>query len=210
MLVAVLTFELSGFCARGSAEETAIKPFKLEQICRLLKDVKPADVVKQIHRYKVDFQLDKSANSLLTDCGAPSSLLDEIESNPLKDMYIFFPPRGGQVVHYIQVQGWSKPFSGKHLWLFTHQKGLDVWWPQGEVSKIEEGGSWKHELCIGRAEDKGPNFEIRAMWIDQDLHDDLQKFLLCKGKDDRCPDRCAGSQLPEGDPEDQVIVRRLD
>jgi hypothetical protein len=114
-----LALAIPGF---GLAQDPP-RPLSLEDIRSLLKKgVEEREIIDQIQRYKVDFSLNQETVGALVDAGASRGIRVTIEENPFQPLYFTFPNNGDPVGRIIRVEGWSKIFPNKHLWLFVHRK----------------------------------------------------------------------------------------
>jgi hypothetical protein len=183
----------------------AQQPFSLEQLTTLLqKKVPEADIIKQIEQYKVTFELTSENTRALIRAGASDQLLKVVETNAYSELVITSPKNGEDAGSAIRVQGRSKKYPGKHLWLFCQRKGLSLWWPQGGAAQVGENGDWMQSIFIGQPQDVGFDFEIVAIWVSESINKDLIDYFVSAAKTDRYP----GMRLPEGSPRAQVTVRK--
>jgi hypothetical protein len=146
----------------------------------------------------------------LLDAGASPRILEEIKLNPLQALYFTYPNNGDVTSHFFTVEGWTKTFPDKHLWLFVHPKGASDWLPQDEEVQPDADGNWMHNVYVGRAQDCGLDFEIKAAWVDSESNRKLKAYfqLRCKSVKTEYPDNCPGIRLPQGNPTAQVAIIR--
>ena len=197
-----------------SAQSTCEQPFTLAEVVHLVKNADESAIIRAIQQHKVDFALTRENLELLTNMDATSRVLAAIEDNPYQELYFTFPHTNQVISHHIEVKGCGKHFPGRYLRLFTHQQGVSDWLRQVGAVHIEADGTWSHPVCIGRALDDGPAFEIKAVWVGEKTHEKMEAALrTCKRSNEICPDRCPGTQLPSVPslvPTAQVRVFRLD
>jgi hypothetical protein len=107
-----------------SQQHTAAQQsFSLEQVTSLLeKKVAEAEIVKQIERYKVGFELTTENLRTLIRAGASDELLKVIEINLDHDLIITSPKNDENAGSVLKVYGRSKRVPNKHLWLFAQRK----------------------------------------------------------------------------------------
>jgi hypothetical protein len=181
------------------------QPFNLDQLIGLLKNkVAESEIKKQIEQYKVDFELTSENMRALIVAGASDQLLKVIEKNAYQELTITAPKNDEEVGSAIRVEGKSKKFSGKHLWVFAQRKGLSVWWPQGGEVKPEQNGEWMQGVFLGESQDVGFNFEIVAKWVSESIHKDMITYLQTGDTTGRYP----GIRLPDGSPEARITVKK--
>lgn len=197
--------------ASAFAQEPPKRRLSIEDIRHLLKaGVKEPEIIEQIQRYKVDFSLNTKNVPSLTNAGASPRILDAIEENLFQDLYFTFPGNGNEIGRIIRVEGWSKIFPGKHLWVFVRRKAEVNWVPQDNDVVPDPDGAWKHVVFLGAEKESNLNFEIKAVWVDSKSHRDLLSHVQsrCKDEKNQWSDRCPGIRFPEGDPIALVTVRR--
>lgn len=186
------------------------KCLTFENILNLLnKKVDQKDIIKQIIQYKVEFELDRQKTTKLARVGASDELLDVIEKNLKKQeelLVITFPRNGEECGANVRVEGRSKIYKNKFLWLFAHLKGLSVWWPQSGVINVDTtNGEWVQRARLGQPEDVGFDFEIKVMWVEESVHRRMKDYLSNGEKTGDFP----GIPLPDGYPIAQVKVRKV-
>lgn len=70
-----------------------------------------------------------------------------------------------------------------YLWLFSHKLGFNGWWPQGNGPAQIMGNQWDVLVYYGVKNDFG-RFEVIAMVVDEQTHEDLKKWVTeAPGKD---------------------------
>jgi hypothetical protein len=200
-ITALVLVVLSGSERKAAAQQ----PFSSVQVIGLLdKKVPEAEIKKQIEQYKVSFELTVENTRALLRAGASDELLRVIENNLYRELVITSPKNDAEAGSVIKVQGRSKKFSGKHLWVFAQRKGLSVWWPQGGEVDLDENGEWMQSAFIGQPQDVGFKFEIAAVWVTESIHKDMIDYLQSAEKSGRYP----GIRLPDGVPAVRVTVRK--
>lgn len=179
----------------------------LEQVVGLLeKNVDQAEIIKQVKKFGVDFDLDRKATTQLVRAEAIDGLLEAIEKYTCAAPVIITSPKSGEEVGAtVKVEGNSKVFEGKFLWVFAHREGLTVWWPQGGTIKVKEDGSWRQGIFLGGSQDIGFDFEIRAIWVDDNTNRNLSDYLAKGEKTGHFP----GIPLPDGYPMAEIIVHKV-
>jgi hypothetical protein len=139
--------------------QEAPRPLSLNDIRHLLREkVEDRLIIEQIQRYKVDFSLNKETVASLTDAGASRGIRDAVEENPFQLLYFTFPNNGDVVGRIIRVEGWSKTFPGKYLWLFVRRKAEVNWVPQDNEVVPDLDGKWKHVVYVGDSKESNVNF----------------------------------------------------
>ena len=197
----ILLLVLSTSQQRTAAQQS----FSLEQVTSLLeKKVAETEIVKQIERYKVSFELTRENLRTLIRAGASDELLKVIEINLDRELIITSPKNEEDASSVLKVFGRSKKVPNKHLWLFAQRKGLSVWWPQGGEIAVDDHGEWMQSAFIGEPRDVGFKFEIVAMWVSDSTHQDLTNYLQSVEKTGQFP----GIRLPEGSPVARVTVKK--
>lgn len=76
------------------------------------------------------------------------------------------PKTGDSVGPEALVSGEASLPSGTYLWLFVHQKGLAIWWPQGGGAATLERTRWSVLATFGTPQNRGAAFEITALVVD--------------------------------------------
>lgn len=181
-------------------------PLTFDQILGLIEeDVDETELVKQIEKYTVDFGLTRENMQALIRAGAPDALLDAIENNRFHDLIIMSPRDGDECSRILRVEGRSVAVAGRHLWLFAHRRGLSVWWPQGGEVLVEDDGSWMQSSFLGNAADVGFKFEVKVMWVDEDVHTQMEDYLHRGESAQYFP----GIRLPEGSPVAEVTCKKV-
>lgn len=188
-------------------ETSSSEPFTLEDIIGLLENgVENTTIIEQIEENKVDFdELTVEDIRELIRAGASDELIEAIEENPYEPIVIISPREDEECGATVRVTGRSRIFPDRHLWLFTHVKGLGVWWPQrGEVI-VEENGEWVQGASLGGEQDIGFDFELKVIWVNEEVHEQMEEYLA-KGE---ATGRYPGIRLPEGGPSVQVTVKKV-
>lgn len=93
---------------------------------------------------------------------------------------ISFPGNDARVEESGDVRGTARDTPvGSHLWVLAHRKGLALWWPQGggEVSVPEGGREWVASVTYGQDRDRGRQFEVIAMVVDDPTHAMLSRWI---------------------------------
>jgi hypothetical protein len=80
------------------------------------------------------------------------------------------------------------PASG-HLWLFAHIRGLAGWWPQGGGEAELDGDRWDVTTLFGQEPDIGAQFEVIGLIVDDDTHQELEKYVERASKTNYWPPR---------------------
>lgn len=103
-------------------------------------------------------------------------------------------PKGGQIVNEdANVDGKAAIPPGRFLWLFSHRKGLQLWWPQGGgAATISKDGKWQIVVTFGTERDVGREFEVAAVVVDSDTNERLRAWVTRAEETGRYP----GIQLP--------------
>jgi len=179
----------------------------LQQVLGLLeKNVDQTRIIDQVKKFGVDFELDTKVTTQLVRAGANDNLLEIIENSTCGSPIVITSPKSGEEVGAsVRVEGKSKTFSGKYLWVFAHREGLTVWWPQGGTIKVSEDESWRQVAYIGGHQDIGFDFEVKAIWVDEKTDRDLKDYLARGEKTGEFP----GIPLPDGFPTATVIVHKV-
>lgn len=69
------------------------------------------------------------------------------------------------------VRGRATVPAGRHLWVLTHRKDVNGWWPQANGPVAVVNGSWTVQVNYGSPEDLEFDFEIAAVVVSQALHE---------------------------------------
>jgi hypothetical protein len=194
-----------------SSREECTTPFSVSQIEQhLLKnDLKEDDLIKQIQLYKVDFALEPAFDRLVK-ADASDHLRETIDQNPYRPLYFTFPNDLKGVSSYFRVEGCSKGFSNKHLWLFVQREGEIDGIAQHKEVKPESNGKWRHYVLIPEPKEIPARFQIKAVWVDTKSHQDLVSHIqsLCTNVDGERSERCPGVRVPESNVTASVTVIR--
>jgi hypothetical protein len=206
------------FSVNVIAQET--KPLELQEVLNLMKRGVPEEtLVNRIKELKVNFSLDTSDTAKLARAGASNSLLEVIKENYSKKgkngkinivtdengLTISFPRDGFECGPNVVVKGTSRTIPGKHLWVYAHRSDLSGWWPQQSAVKIKADGSWVQSVNIGGPQDIGFEFEIKAMWVSEAIHREMQQYM----NDGVASREWPPIPLPEGGPSKMVTVKKV-
>jgi len=204
--VKVLMLLVLGLGALKTDALAQTEQINLEQVISLLEgDIPESEIIERIRQYQVDFLLTNENLRTLIRQGASDELLEAIEMYQYRELVITSLVDDDECGSQLRVEGRSDPFPDKHLWLFAHRRGLAVWWPQGGEVFIEENGEWMQSAFIGQPQHVGFKFEVKAMWVGEEVHTQLMEYLRSGELSGRFP----GIQLPEGSPVVQVTCRRV-
>lgn len=187
-----------------NAQEPA--PFTQVQIMGLLeKGVDQQEIIKQVRHFKVNFGLEQKATRPLIRAGATDALLTAIETNLFSELKILSPENYANCGATALIRGVCTPIAKKHLWVFSHRKGLNVWWPQiGEVAVTDKYGEWMQSVFVGQPHDINHDFEVMALWVDKHTHEDLKAYLSNCVKTGSYP----GIPLPKGEGNSMVTLKK--
>jgi len=183
------------------------KCLKAEDVISLLKKkIGQKDIVKQVERYGVDFDLNRKTTVKLVRAGAGDVLLDAIEKHRCGELVITSPLPNTECGVNVKVSGRSKIFKDKHLWVLAHRKDLkDKWWPQvGEVS-VASNGSWTTSARLGETQDVDFDFEIGAVWVDSLTNTRLNDYLNHAAQ----TGNWTPMKFPQGSPVAIVTVKKV-
>ena len=194
---------LLGFPLVGSEDGC----LELGQILNLLNRNVPHSKIIQIVKEKgVNFKLDVSNTRKIARADAPDALFDAIDNHACEPpISITSPKPSAQVGRTVRVEGKSKDFPGRYLWIFVHVEGLELWWPQRGGIKLKPDGTWRQGAHLGGSQDIGFDFEITAIWVDRKTNQDLKTYLSKGEKSGHYP----GMLLPEGEPSALVTVHKV-
>lgn len=103
-------------------------------------------------------------------------------------------PKAGQTVaEDAQVEGSASIPAGSFLWVFSHRKGLQLWWPQGGgPAPLSATGKWQVVVTFGTERDTGRDFEIAAAAVDANTNEQLRGWVKRAEESGRYP----GIQFP--------------
>jgi hypothetical protein len=87
------------------------------------------------------------------------------------------PKTGESVGAEALVSGVARIPAGTYLWVFTHRKGLAIWWPQGGGAAAIENGKWSVLVTFGGPQDRGAPFEVAALVVDHATHAKLEAWF---------------------------------
>ena len=193
-------------------EDKSLKPYSLSDILSLLekkgaRQISEEDILKRIEHSKVDFSLSAIIIADLARAGASDRLIEAI-GNSNRDIVITSPTNGESCGPDIEVRGRSMRIKDKHLWVFAHRRMpalKNKWWPQSGVVDVADSGEWVIDVHLGGNQDIGHPFEIRAVWVDKDVHRKMEEWLERSEQTGKYPP----IPLPEGTPSAQVTVTRI-
>ena len=186
------------------AEENCLK---LSQILNLFKEnVDQVKIIELVKTSGVNFKLDLAATRELARVDANDDLFAAIEQHICEaPLVITFPSPGDKVGRSVRIEGKSKNYPGRALWIFAHLEGLEVWWPQRGVVKLKPDGSWRQGAFLGSYDDIGFDFEITAIWVDEKVSQALVQYLATGEATGSYP----GMRLPDGEPTAMVVVHKV-
>ena len=75
------------------------------------------------------------------------------------------PTQGNGVANTGAVQGYSNASGNIAVWVFTHRKGIQDWWPQGG-GPVSGNGDWSAQVTFGTPREAGQPFEIAVVPVD--------------------------------------------
>ena len=208
--ILILLFLAFDVTLRVDAQESmhTENPFSCEEILKLLEGkTDQSRIIEQLKRFRTNCDLAANTEMLreIVIAGGSVELLDAIKKYPYSDIFFTYPKNGAQVGATIKVEGKSTRINGKYLWVFAHREGLEVWWPQGGTVNVKENGEWRQGVFLGKPEDIGFDFEIKAQWVDEKVNRQLKDYLA-KGEATR---HYPGIVLPDGAPVAKLIVHKL-
>ena len=88
------------------------------------------------------------------------------------------PKPGERVEATSVVQGQGQIPKGTHLWVLARRKGIELWWPQGDVNlSIKKNGDWEASVTFGDSSDHGREFEVAAIVVDEEVSRRLDKWF---------------------------------
>ena len=177
-----------------------------DQILDLIeKGVSENDIIEQAKKIKVECKsMEKNMRPLIR-AGAADPFLDALKEHCFYDLLITSPRDGDDCTGILKVEGKSVVVPDKHLWLFAHRRGLAVWWPQGGEVLVEDDGSWMQSAFMGNEADIGFKFEVKVMWVDEDVHSQMEEYLQRGEATQHFP----GIRLPEGSPVAEVTCKKV-
>jgi hypothetical protein len=119
------------------------------------------------------------------------------------------PQVGDRVGADGQVTGTATVPPGKFLWVFSHRKGLQGWWPQGGGdASPEANGDWSVSINYGESKDIGRDFEIAAVIVDNQAQVKLQAWVEEANKTGRYPPVTFPASAAKCLPSAKVIVQK--
>jgi hypothetical protein len=80
------------------------------------------------------------------------------------------PKQGDTISDSGDVRGKATVPAGKHLWIFAHRRGLELWWPQGGGPAHIENGEWVSFVTFGQERDRGSEFEVAGVVLEEVDH----------------------------------------
>jgi hypothetical protein len=102
------------------------------------------------------------------------------------------PQQGDSVSVSGDISGTAKVPPGMFLWVFAHRKGLNAWWPQSGGAAEVVQGKWTVNATYGDDKDRGANFVVKAVVVDQKGNTDLQNYVKRTETNGTYP----GTQIP--------------
>ncbi len=165
-----------------------------QEIIQLLKNIKTT----------CDFSNNTEMVILLANAGADQNLLDAIIQYKYAELIITTPHSGDDVGSTIRIEGTSISINDKHLWVFLQREGLQVWWPQGGEIMVKSNGSWRQGAFVGSSKDIGFDFNITALWVDNNVNRELKDYIA----ETSVSGNYYGIPLPEGSPSATIIVHK--
>jgi hypothetical protein len=189
------------------------RPLTVDELVGLLANpkIKEEEIINRIQEYKLGFGLDPGSLAKLERASVTDRILEAIPKNQWADLFFTYPPSGRRVRRLTTVYGWSKPFPGKHLWLFVHPTEVVDWTPQPEEVTIGANGEWHHTVYVGRVQEpRIVDFEIKAVWVDAAAQSVLEEYFSskCRRDGDSYPDNCPAVRISPGAPVAQTAVLR--
>jgi hypothetical protein len=86
------------------------------------------------------------------------------------------PVQGSGVSITGAVSGYSSANGNTAVWVFTHRKGIQDWWPQGG-GPVSSGGEWTAQVTFGTAREAGQPFEIAVVPVDLRTNEGLAGWM---------------------------------
>ena len=210
VLLLIFIFVLNGF-ASAQEKDVSLKPFDLDQIIKLLMEkIDEAEIIKQVKKYKVNFEYTRDVERKLIRAGASDDLLDTIKMSYIgkkeDSLVITFPRNDEECGAVVRVEGISKKYPNRFLWVFAHRVDLtDQWWPQTSTVNVNDDGSWIIGANLGGPQDIGFPFEIVAMWVNESVHKKMKNYISTGASTNHYPP----IQLPKGELTTKVKVRKV-
>jgi len=207
----LVIFCLIVISCQNMAAQSQEKPYSYDEIKTFLEEnVKSPKIIPLIYKKGVNFILTSEQTYELTLLHASIELIRTINQkyiDPSLELVITNPKNGDKVGPTALVEGTSSRMKGKHLWVFLHRADLRYeWWPQvGEVEIDEATNEWRQSVYVGQIVDVGFNFEIKAIWLNNDDHERMENYMERARRDGLWP----GISLPKGDPHDTVTVKKI-
>ena len=63
-----------------------------------------------------------------------------------------------------------------HIWVLVRKRDYPGWWPQGGGPAVVADGLWKISVRYGEPKDAGAEFEVRALAVEGQTHDELVRW----------------------------------
>lgn len=188
-------------------EKTRPIPYTANQIIELLKErISENDIIKQVEKSKVNFEVTDDLDDKLREEGARAKLIRAIRSNRYQQEFVLkinSPSEDEECGHSVVVNGkTSSILPNKYLWVFAHRRGLTKWWPQSGAVKVENNGSWEQTVYLGNEKDINSRFEIIVMWVDAEDNKKIENDMRAA----EATGNYKGRELPKGSPSAQVTV----
>ena len=86
------------------------------------------------------------------------------------------PSPNGKVAEADTVTGPAALPADTYLWVFTHRKGVAMWWPQGGTPATVSEGSFTAPAYFGTAAENGMAFEIAVAVVDKQTNEKLLQY----------------------------------
>jgi len=103
------------------------------------------------------------------------------EVSPVCSIAISEPLPGDRVGAGSTVSGTAKIPAKSHLWILSHKKTFNGWWPQGSGETPVDGGTWAVDVYYGVDSDHG-NFEIAVIAVSESVNNDLNNWVDTSSK----------------------------
>ncbi len=98
-----------------------------------------------------------------------------IFSEPL-DLVLLDGPHGESVGAEGSVAGSAHIPAETHIWVLVRKRDYPGWWPQGGGPAVVADGLWKISVRYGEPKDAGAEFEVRALAVEGQTHDELVRW----------------------------------
>jgi hypothetical protein len=93
------------------------------------------------------------------------------------EVKVFAPLASDRVGSQAEVRGTAKIPNGTYLWVFSHRKGMTVWWPQnGRPVSTNGNGEWVTIARFGAAQEVEQPFEFAVAVVDADTDNTLESY----------------------------------